>query len=70
MAKQLLNPVRWYDIIINMLNEGVEVFVEVGPKKVLTNLLGKIVPAGTDVRIYNVGDTGELNDFLEAFGGI
>ncbi|MDY6970696.1 MAG: ACP S-malonyltransferase [Thermodesulfobacteriota bacterium] len=65
MAMQLVNPVKWYDIIVNMLNDGIELFVEVGPKKVLTGLLKKILPQGKDVGVYNVEDTQGLGLFLK-----
>ena len=39
MAEQLVSPVRWYDILLKMTADGVDVFVEVGPKKVLTGLV-------------------------------
>lgn len=65
MSKQLTSPVRWYDIIIRMIEEGVETFVEVGPKKVLTGLVKKIIPRDRDLKTYNVQDLKSLNDFLE-----
>ncbi len=45
LARQLASPVRWYEGVVNMLAAGVEVFVEVGPKNVLSGILRKIVPA-------------------------
>jgi len=65
MANQLVNPVKWYDIMINLLDSGVDSFVEVGPKNVLTTLLKKIVPSDKDVKISNVQDARSLGDFLE-----
>ncbi len=41
MVEQICAPVRWVDIVTNMADDGVEVFVEAGPKKVLTNLTRK-----------------------------
>jgi [acyl-carrier-protein] S-malonyltransferase len=38
MARQLIRPVRWHEIMLKMLDEGVDTFVEVGPKNVLTGL--------------------------------
>ncbi len=64
MANQLVSPVRWYDIMVNMLYSGVNSFVEVGPNKILTGLLKKIVPANKDVRIHNVQDAESLEGFL------
>ena len=65
MANQLVNPVKWYDIMVNLLDSGVDSFVEVGPKNVLATLLKKIVPSDKDVKISNVQDARSLGDFLE-----
>jgi [acyl-carrier-protein] S-malonyltransferase len=65
MANQLTSPVKWYDIMRNMLKDGVNTFVEVGPKKVLSGLLKKIIPQDGDVMIYNVEDLKSLNSFLK-----
>ena len=68
MAKQLISPVRWYDIIRNMAAEGVNVFVEVGPKKVLTGLLKKILPLDSEAKVFNVENMKGLEGFLGAMG--
>ena len=49
MARQIATRVRWYEIIGAMLAEGVDTFIEVGPKTVLTGMMRKIVPKGTKV---------------------
>ncbi len=67
MANQLISPVRWYDSIINMLKDGVNTFVEIGPRKVLTGLLRKILPKKKDMNIYNVEDAKSLDKFLNLF---
>lgn len=46
MARQIASRVRWYEMVNTMLSQGVELFIEVGPKKVLTGLLRKIIPRG------------------------
>ena len=66
MALQLIRPVKWYEIIVKMLEEGVNLFVEVGPKKVLTGLLKKIVPRESDLRLYNIEGMESLRKFLDA----
>jgi [acyl-carrier-protein] S-malonyltransferase len=68
MALQLISPVRWYDIILKMLEDGVNVFVEVGPKKVLTGLLKKIIPGQSEAQVYNVEDLESLKRLLETRG--
>ena len=65
MAQQLISPVKWYDIITVMLEKDVDIFVEVGPKKVLTGLMKKILPRETEVRVFNVEDMKSLSTFLE-----
>lgn len=65
MANQLISPVKWYDIMVNMLESGVKNFVEVGPKKVLAGLLKKITPSGEDVKIHNIQNVQSLGDFLK-----
>ncbi|MCP4681393.1 MAG: ACP S-malonyltransferase [Desulfobacterales bacterium] len=63
MARQLISPVKWYDIIVRMLDDGIKRFVEVGPKTVLCGLLKKIVPPDKGVEISNVEDLKTLNLF-------
>ena len=60
MALQLCSPVRWYDTIRRLVSEKVDVFVEVGPGKVLTGLLKKIVAPDYVHRVYSVGDMKSL----------
>ena len=64
MANQLVNPVKWYDIIVKMINDGVNTFVEVGPKKVLSGLVKKILPQDSEAEIYNIEDMQSLEKFL------
>ncbi len=42
LFKQLTNPVRWVEIIENMIADGVNSFIESGPGKVLTGLNKRI----------------------------
>jgi [acyl-carrier-protein] S-malonyltransferase len=42
LVKQLTSPVRWTQTIENMLKDGAESFVEVGPGKVLQGLIKKV----------------------------
>lgn len=65
MARQLTSPVKWHDILVKMLDEGVDTFIEVGPKKVLTGLVKKTVPQGHEARLMNVEDLKSLDRVLE-----
>ena len=66
MARQLCSPVRWYDSMCRMQEEEVEIFAEVGPKKVLTGLLRKIIPDTYEHEVYNVDSMKGLEAFLKA----
>lgn len=44
LSKQICNPVRWEEIIRNMIADDVDTFVEIGPGKTLTNMIKKIDP--------------------------
>ena len=46
LKKQICSPVRWYEIVINMDQDGISNFIELGPKKVLGNLIRKCLPEG------------------------
>jgi len=63
LFEQMFSPVHWESSIKNMAAEGVEVFLEVGPGKVLTNLTKKITP---DVPCYHV----ETLEEIEAIKGV
>lgn len=65
MARQLVSPVRWYDIVQTMLADGVNLFLEVGPKKVLSGLVKKIIPPQSPASVFNVEDMKSLRLFLE-----
>jgi [acyl-carrier-protein] S-malonyltransferase len=65
MGRQLCSPVRWYDAMNNLIDEDVEVFVEVGPGRVLAGLLKKILPRDHPAKIYNVGNMKQLEKFLK-----
>lgn len=66
MARQLCSPVRWYDSVLKMVDAQVEVFVEIGPGRVLAGLLKKILPNDYDAQTCNVYDLKTLEKFLGA----
>ena len=52
MLLQLTYPVRWTEIIRNMVADGVERFIEVGPGKALQGMVKRI--AGTEITIEGI----------------
>lgn len=53
LSKQICNPVQWERIIRNMIADGVDTFIEIGPGKTLTNMIKKI---DTTVNAVSVND--------------
>jgi [acyl-carrier-protein] S-malonyltransferase len=51
LYRQMISPVLWENSVKEMVKEGIEVFLEVGPQKVLANLIKRIEP---DIPCYNV----------------
>ena len=52
LAKQVASSVRWQQSVENMIADGVDNFVEIGPGKTLAGFMRKI---NRDVKVYNVG---------------
>lgn len=63
MPKQIYSSVYWTQTIQKMVADGVEVFVEIGPGKVLAGLNKKIAP---EAKIFNVFDKESLNATVES----
>jgi len=64
MASQLCSPVKWYDSILKLAQAEVEVFVEIGPGKVLTGMLRKILPRDYPGKVYNVNNMKTLEKYF------
>ncbi|MDD4875512.1 MAG: ACP S-malonyltransferase [Dehalococcoidales bacterium] len=59
LLKQLCNSVQWQRSIEYMINEGVSTFIEVGPGKVLSNLIRRI---NKNVNTMSIGDSQAVNN--------
>ena len=55
-------PVRWHESVREMIDLGVNIFVEVGPGKVLSGLLRQI---DRSVRCLNVEDAASLKSTID-----
>ncbi len=64
MGAQLTSPVRWAELIVNLKVAGIDTWVEVGPKNVLTGLVRKILPAEPKESFHNVENRESLEKFL------
>lgn len=68
MANQLTSPVRWYDIILRMIEDKVDAFVDVGPQKQIMGLVGRILPKDSNMAVCSVEDVKSLNEFIKIAG--
>jgi len=67
MKRQMVSPVRWFEIVDWMIDLGVDTFIEVGPKTVLAGLIKKCDTKGP-VTTMNVQDRASLEQTLAALG--
>ena len=62
MPKQIYSSVYWTQTIQKMAEEGVEIFIEIGPGKVLAGLNKKIAP---EAKVFNVFDKASLEQTIK-----
>ena len=53
LSAQICSPVLWEELVRNMIVEGIDTFIEIGPGKTLTNMIKKI---SNEVNVYSVSD--------------
>ena len=63
MAEQILSPVRWVESVEFMYNNGVRVFIEAGPKRVLSGLINKIL-SDPEVLVLQAEKPEEIEEVL------
>jgi [acyl-carrier-protein] S-malonyltransferase len=64
LTEQVVRPVLWEECVRKMRNCGAEVFVEIGPGKVLTGLLRRIDREASGV---NISDPSSISAYQEAW---
>lgn len=62
LRKQVMSSVLWENIINKMIRDGVDIFIEIGPSKILSGFVKKI---DRKVKIFNVEDLNSLNKTLD-----
>jgi len=62
LVRQVTLPVRWEESVRELIEQGVNTFVEVGPGRVLTGLLRQI---DRSIHVFNVEDEKSLRSTLE-----
>jgi [acyl-carrier-protein] S-malonyltransferase len=62
LIEQLYSPVLWEDTVVELLDAGVDTFIEIGPGKVLSGLIKKV---NRRVNTFSVSDEESFRDTLE-----
>jgi [acyl-carrier-protein] S-malonyltransferase len=64
LVNQLISPVRWVNAIEELLTEGITVFIEVGPGKVLSGLIKRVASklGREDIMIFNMDSLNDINN--------
>ena len=59
LIKQIENRVRWRESVINMIDDGVDHFIEIGPGKVLSGLVKRI---DKNVKINTINNESDIKN--------
>lgn len=62
LSLQVKSPVWWEDIVVDMMAQGVDTFVEIGPGKVLSGFIKKI---NRKVTIYQAADVASIEGVIQ-----
>lgn len=62
LSEQIVSSVKWQQSIKEMIRQGVDLFIEVGPGSTLTNLIRKIDPG---VEVLNIQAVGDMKTLLK-----
>jgi [acyl-carrier-protein] S-malonyltransferase len=65
LIKQISSPLFWEDSINTMAADGFDTFIEIGPGKVLSGLVKRIVK---NAKVLNVEDQKSMSETLGALG--
>ena len=68
LEKQISAPVRWQQSVELMTADGVDTFIEIGPKKTLSGFLKKIAPDAESHHVETVEDMEKLLEILKTEG--
>ena len=64
LSKQICNPVRWHNIVTNMIENGFDIFIEIGPGKTLSGLISKINGKVTCLQVEDVASLAKTVETL------
>ena len=62
LVEQIYSTVKWRETIINMSNENIKEFIEIGPGKVLTSMVSRTIKDVNSFSINSIADIKKLDD--------
>lgn len=62
LTRQITHPLRWLETMEYMKQQGVDVAIELGPKKVLRNLMAK---SSRHIKVYSANTQADLQELAE-----
>lgn len=68
LAKHIISPVRFSKTLQNMLDEGIDTFIEIGPGKTLSGFV-KRTPTDKEIKILNINDVDTLQEVIKFIKG-
>lgn len=67
LASHIINPVKWNDIVANMIADGIDSFVEIGCGKTLSGFIKRI---DKEKQSFNTDTAESIKEFLETIKNI
>lgn len=67
LSKQVASSVRWQDSVENMIEDGVDVFVEIGVGKTLSGFIRKV---NKNVKTYSISTWKDMEKVISELGGV
>ena len=65
LAKHIVSPVRFSKSLENMIEAGIDTFVEIGPGKTLSGFL-KRIPTDKKIKILNINNVSNLEETIKS----
>ncbi|MDO8733938.1 MAG: ACP S-malonyltransferase [Elusimicrobiota bacterium] len=67
LVKQIASPVLWVDSINKIISNSCKIFIELGPKNIVSGMIKKIQPSA---KTFNIENEATLNTTLEALKNV
>ena len=65
LVEQIISKVKWRESVENMINDGINLFIEIGPGNILTNLVKRASKDLDAISISKVEDLEKLDNIMK-----